>query len=100
MILDVQIKLVAALMILLLFGFSGQYLFNLASADTPAVQMVKHTRYAKLTNTPTDTHGRDRNADIAAAKEIVAKKIMGCYDVTHPKICSITSGAKYKQYAP
>ena len=77
MIQDVQIKIVAGLMAILLFGFSGQYLVNLASADnswsdiqkaaavaqaralqkyehTHALPLNMHTNWAKLTNTPTD----------------------------------------------
>ncbi len=98
MIQDVQIKIVASLMMILLFGFSGQYLVNLASADDSwsdiqkamvagearAEQKYEHTHalpldsnkhWAGLTNTPTDeTVYSPRDVSIAYGQVYAAEK--------------------------
>ena len=107
MIQDVQIKIVASLMMILLFGFSGQYLINLASADdswsdiqkaaavaqmralqkyehTHALPLDQSTNYAGSTNTPTDTTVyRDRNANIAYGQAYAAAKGIAIYGQVH-----------------
>jgi len=107
MIQDVQIKIVAGLMVILLFGFSGQYLVNLASADDSwsdiqkaaayaqarALQKYAHTHvlpldqsthYAGLTNTPTDeTVYNERNANIAYGQTYAAAKGITIFGEIH-----------------
>jgi len=94
-------------MAILLFGFSGQYLINLASADNSwsdiqkaaaysqvrALQKYAHTHvlpldqsthYAGLTNTPTDeTVLVDRNANIAYGQTYAAAKGMTIFSEIH-----------------
>jgi len=107
MIQDVQIKIVAGLMAILLFGFSGHYLVNLASADnswgdiqkaaavaqaralqkyahTHALPLDQSTYYARLTNTPTDeTVYNERSANIAYGQTYAAAKGITIFDEIH-----------------
>src|SRR5712692_8777702 len=107
MIQDVQLKIVAGLMAILLFGFSGQYLVNLASADdswsdiqkaaayaqaralqkyehTHALPLDQNTHYAGLTNTPTDeTVYNERNANIAYGQVYAAAKGITIFSEIH-----------------
>jgi len=107
MIQDVQIKIVASLIAILLFGFSGQYLVNLASADdswsdiqkaaaagqaralqkyehTHALPLDQSTHYAGLTNTPTDeTVYNERNANIAYGQTYAAAKGITIFGEIH-----------------
>ncbi|TLX67765.1 MAG: hypothetical protein E6L02_02320 [Thaumarchaeota archaeon] len=102
-----QIKIIAGLMVILLFGFSGQYLVNLASADDSwsdiqkaaayaqarALQKYAHTHvlpldqsthYAGLTNTPTDeTVYNERNANIAYGQTYAAAKGITIFGEIH-----------------
>jgi hypothetical protein len=103
----VQLKIVAGLMAILMFGFSGQYLINLASADDSWTDIQKaaavaqaralqkyenthmwpldqSTQYAKLTNTPTDQNVIvDRNVNIANGQAYAAAKAMAIFDQVH-----------------
>ena len=103
----VQKKILAGLMIIVMFGFSGQYLVNLASADDSqstiqqnaaisaarALQQYSHTHvspldqstnYAGLTNTPTDeTVVLDRNVNIANGQVYAAAKGMTIFSEIH-----------------
>lgn len=106
MIQNVQIKIVAGLIVILLFGFSGQYLVNLASADDSwsdiqkaaavgqmrALQKYDHTHalpldqphYVGMTNTPTDeTVYSPRSANIAYGQVYAAAKGIQIYDEIH-----------------
>ena len=106
MIQDVQIKIVAGLIAILLFGFSGQYLVNLASADDSwsdiqkaaavgqarALQKYEHTHiapldqphYVGMTNTPTDeTVYNERNANIAYGQTYAAAKGITIFGEIH-----------------
>ncbi len=107
MIQDVQIKIVAGLMMILLFGFSGHYLINLASADdsqdvikknaayaaaralqqyshTHALSLDQSTHYAGSTSTSTDeTVLVDRNANIAIGQTYAAAKGMTIFSEIH-----------------
>jgi hypothetical protein len=107
MIQDVQIKIVAGLMMILLFGFSGHYLINLASADdswsdiqknaayaaaralqqyshTHALPLDQNTHYAGLTSTSTDeTVLVDRNVNIAYGQTYSAAKGMTIFSEIH-----------------
>ena len=106
MIQDVQIKIVAGLIAILLFGFSGQYLVNLASADDSwsdiqkaaavgqarALQKYEHTHalpldqphYVGMTNTPTDeTVYSPRSANIAYGQVYAAAKGIQIFDEIH-----------------
>ncbi len=102
-----QIKIVAGLMAILLLGFSGQYLVNLASADdswsdiqkaaavgqaralqkyehTHALPLDQSTHYAGLTNTPTDeTVYNERNANIAYGQTYAAAKGITIFGEIH-----------------
>jgi hypothetical protein len=103
----VQKKILAGLMIIVMFGFSGQYLVNLASADDSqstiqanaayaaarALQQYSHTHvlpldqstnYARLTNTPTDENVvMDRNVNIANGQVYAAAKGMTIFSEIH-----------------
>lgn len=103
----VQKKIVAGLMIIVMFGFSGQYLVNLASADdsqstiqanaaqaaanalqhyanTHVLPLDQSTNYAGLTNTPTDeTVNIDRNVNIANGHVYAAAKGMTIFSEIH-----------------
>ncbi len=107
MIQDVQIKIVAGLMLILLFGFSGHYLINLASADdsqsdiqknaayaaaralqqyshTHALALDQSTNYAGLTSTSTDENVLvDRNVNIAYGQTYAAAKGMTIFSEIH-----------------
>ena len=106
MIQNVQIKIVAGLIVILLFGFTGQYLVNLASADDSwsdiqkaaavgqarALQKYEHTHalpldqphYAGMTNTPTDeTVYNERNANIAYGQTYAAAKGITIFGEIH-----------------
>jgi hypothetical protein len=103
----VQKKILAGLMIIVMFGFSGQYLVNLASADDSqstiqqnaaisaarALMKYSHThvlpldqgaKYAGSTNTPTDETVRvDRNVNIANGQVYAAAKGMTIFSEIH-----------------
>ncbi len=103
----VKKKILAGLMIIVMFGFSGQYLVNLASADDSqstiqanaayaaarALQQYSHTHvlpldqstnYARLTNTPTDENVvMDRNVNIANGQVYAAAKGMTIFSEIH-----------------
>ena len=102
----VQKKIVAGLMIIVMFGFSGQYLVNLASADDSqstiqanaansaarALLQYSHTHtwsldhvdYAGMTNTPTDENVKiDRNVNIANGQVYAAAKGMTIFSLIH-----------------
>jgi hypothetical protein len=107
MIQNVQLKIVAGLMAILMFSFSGQYLINLASADdswsniqqaaangaaralqkyanTHVLPLDQSTHYAKLSNTPTDeTVLVDRNVNIANGQVYAAAKGMTIFGEIH-----------------
>ncbi len=107
MIESVQKKIVAGLMIIVMFGFSGQYFVNLASADDSqstiqqnaaisaarALQKYSHThvlpldqstKYAGLTSTSTDeTVNLDRNVNIANGQVYAAAKGMTIFSEIH-----------------
>ncbi|MGI0027940.1 MAG: hypothetical protein ACREAD_08895 [Nitrosopumilaceae archaeon] len=102
-----QKKIVAGLMIIVMFGFSGQYFVNLASADDSqstiqqnaaisaarALQKYSHThvlpldqstKYAGLTSTSTDeTVNLDRNVNIANGQVYAAAKGMTIFSEIH-----------------
>src|SRR5437660_2879114 len=103
----VQKKIVAGLMIIVMLGFSGQYLVDLASADdsqstikanaayaaakalqqyadTHALPLNENTNYAGLTSTPTDeTVLVDRNVNIANGQTYSAAKGMTIFGEIH-----------------
>ena len=103
----VQKKIVAGLMIIVMFGFSGQYFVNLASADDSqstiqqnaaisaarALQKYSHThvlpldqstQYAGSTSTPTDeTVKIDRNVNIANGQVYATAKGMTIFSLIH-----------------
>ena len=103
----VQKKIVAGLMIIVMLGFSGQYLVDLASADdsqstikanaayaaakalqqyadTHALPLNENTNYAGLTSTPTDeTVLVDRNVNIANGQTYSAAKGMTIFSEIH-----------------
>lgn len=65
------------------------------------MNVVTGQHYTGLDNTQTtDENGRDRNVLIQQGMDTINQKIVGCYDADHPRICNITSGANYTQYAP
>jgi hypothetical protein len=103
----VQKKIVAGLMIIVMFSFSGQYLVNLASADdsqstikanaayaaaralqqysdTHALPLNPNTHYLGSTSTPTDeTVLIDRNVNIANGQIYSAAKGMTIFSEIH-----------------
>jgi hypothetical protein len=103
----VQKKIVAGLMIIVMFGFSGQYLINLASADdsqstiqanagyaaaralqqysdTHALPLDQSTNYAGLTSTSTNENVFvDRNVNIANGQIYSAAKGMTIFSEIH-----------------
>lgn len=103
----VQKKIVAGLMIIVMFGFSGQYLVNLASADdsqstiqanaaqsaayalqhyanTHALPLDQSTNYAGSVSTPTDEKVNvDRNVNIANGQVYAAAKGMTIFSLIH-----------------
>ena len=107
MIQDVRLKLIAGLIAILLFGLSGQYLVNLASADDSwsdiqkaaangqarALQKYANTHiipagqtehYVGMTNTPTDeTVYNERNANIAYGQTYAATKGITIFSQIH-----------------
>ena len=103
----VQKKIVAGLMIIVMFGFSGQYLVNLASADdsqstiqqnaaigaaralmkyshTHVLPLDQSTKYAGSVSTPTDENVKvDRNVNIANGQVYAAAKGMTIFSLIH-----------------
>ena len=103
----VQEKIVAGIMIIVMFGFSGQYLVNLASADdsqstiqanaaqsaayalqhyanTHALPLDQSTNYAGSVSTPTDENVKvDRNVSIANGQVYAAAKGMTIFSLIH-----------------
>jgi len=103
----VQKKIVAGLMIIVMFGFSGQYLVNLASADdsqstiqqnaavsaaralqkysnTHVLPLDQSTNYTGLTSTSTDeTVAIDRNVNIANGEVYSQAKGMTIFSEIH-----------------
>ena len=103
----VQKKIVAGLMIIVMFGFSGQYLVNLASADdsqstiqqnaavsaaralqkyshTHALPLDQSTQYAGAISTSTDeTVKIDRNLNIANGQAYAVAKGMTIFSLIH-----------------
>ena len=103
----VQKKIIAGLMMIVMFGFSGQYLINLASADdsqadiqknaayaearalqqyshTHVLSLDQNTHYSGLTNTPTDeTVLLDRNVNIANGQIYATAKGMTIFSEIH-----------------
>jgi len=103
----VQKKILAGLMIIVLFGFSGQYLVNLASADdsqstiqqnaaisaaralqkysnTHVLPLDQSTNYAGLASTPTNENVfMDRNVNIANGHVYAAAKGMTIFSEIH-----------------
>src|SRR5690348_5646889 len=103
----VQKKIVAGLMIIVMFGFSGQYFVNLASADnsqstiqqnaaisaaralmkyshTHVLPLDQSTNYAGSVSTPTDeTVFMDRNTNIAIGHQYAAAKGMTIFSEIH-----------------
>jgi hypothetical protein len=103
----VQKKIVASLMIIVMFGFSGQYLVNMASADdnqstiranaaNSAAQALQHyanthalpldqsTKYAGLTSTSTDENVLvDRTINIANGQVYSQAKGMTIFSEIH-----------------
>src|SRR5690242_97023 len=103
----VQKKIVAGLMIIVMFGFSGQYLINLASADDSqstiqqnaavsaarALQKYSHThvlpldqstKYAGSVSVSTDEHVNvDRNVNIANGQVYATAKGMTIFSMIH-----------------
>jgi len=80
---------------------------TLADSEARALSMLEQMNvvtgqhYIGIDNTQTtDSNGRDRNVMIQEGIEAVNLKIVGCYDADNPRICNITSGANYAQYAP
>ena len=103
----VQKKILAGIMIIVMFGFSGQYIVNLASADDSqstiqqnaaisaarALQKYSHThilpldqstKYAGSVSTPTDENVViDRNVNIANGHVYAAAKGMTIFSLIH-----------------
>lgn len=103
----VQKKIVAGLMIIVMFGFSGQYLVNLAAADdsqstiqanaaiaaanalqhysnTHVLPLDQSTNYAGSVSTPTDENVLvDRNVNIASAQVYSSAKGMTIFSEIH-----------------
>jgi ribosomal 50S subunit-associated protein YjgA (DUF615 family) len=103
----VQKKIIAGLMIIVMFGFSGQYLVNLASADdsqstiqanaaiaaanalqhysnTHVLPLDQSTNYAGSISTPTDeTVIMDRNVNIANGQVYSTAKGMTIFSEIH-----------------
>jgi hypothetical protein len=103
----VQKKILAGLMIIVMFGFSGQYFVNLASADdsqstiqknaaisqarallkyehTHALPLDQSTKYAGSVSTPTDENVvMDRNVNIANGQIYSQAKAMTIFNEIH-----------------
>jgi len=103
----VQKKILAGLMIIVMFGFSGQYLVNLASADdsqstiqanaansaanallryshTHVLPLDQSTQYAGSVSTPTDENVKiDRNVNIANGQVYATAKGMTIFSIIH-----------------
>ena len=103
----VQKMILASLMIIVMFGFSGQYLVNLASADdsqstiqqnaaisaaralqkysnTHVLPLDQSTKYAGSVSTPTDENVvMDRNVNIANGQVYAAAKGMTIFSEIH-----------------
>jgi len=103
----VQKKIVAGIMIIVMFGFSGQYLVNLASADdsqstiqanaaqsaanalqhysnTHVLPLDQSTNYAGSVSTSTDENVKvDRNVNIANGQVYAAAKGMTIFSLIH-----------------